>query len=124
MHNQPNQPYNLTSAHGRAQSIAHSAQGAYLADIVQSAMDEQKEDIANLVEVLLDKADEDFNLKCLKDENLPKEFEIFSKNITKSKRAEFEILLAEYLCERKECQLQLALMAKLMDALKNMFELK
>ena len=123
-HFSKHQPYDLTTSFGRAQSYAHSLQGAYLVNLVETVLQEAAEDNWEELEKLIAGAEEQAQPNCLADSQLLDHLSIFKTELGKRDRAEFEPLYAAYSEERQVFQQQLQILTDLVEAVKLLFRAK
>lgn len=113
----PNRPYSLATEHGRSQSIAHSAHGAYLADTIEQCVQEELGALAEKIEQLIEK--EMAHLNPVPEENdLHAELSIFQSELGKRDSKEFQPLLNAYSEEWTFMQGNIALLKKLLEEIK------
>ena len=115
-----NMPYNLTTEHGRAQSYAHSEQGAFLVGEVERALEEQEARTAKAVELSIDKELANLNPIDSASDNLLQEFSIFQQELGKRDAKEFAVLLAAYSEERQVLHGNIALLTALVNEIKTL----
>lgn len=119
----PNAPYNLTTEHGRAQSFAHSAQGAFLAANVESAMLSEMEEVCSDLENLIDKEMAKLNPDCIVNADLLTEFSQFQGELGVRDREVFSPMLAAYIEERAAVRVDMQVLTKLVQQIRNLFDI-
>lgn len=85
-----NSLYDLTTEHGRAQSHAHSAHGAFLVEIVEESMLNQLEKLQSTIEQSSDKVLEDLNTGVVNGQELLEQFTTFHKELGVRDKAAFQ----------------------------------
>ncbi len=90
-----NRPYDLTTSHGRAQSTAHSAHGAFLANVVEQAIEDalNKDALAEQIgEMIIDEWN-GLNPVDHTDRELLDEFKVFHAELGVRDAEQFKPLL-------------------------------
>jgi superoxide dismutase len=118
--NSPNKPYSLATEHGRAQSIAHSAHGAFLADAVDKCLQDASKLLAEKIDTLIEKEFSALNPVNGSSGDLHAELSIFSQELGIRDHKEFQPLLVAYGEERTSLQGNIDILKNLIEQIKAM----
>ena len=116
-----NAPYSLTTEHGRAQSHAHSAHGAFLAASVETAMLTHAEEISEELCTLMTKGMADVNINCATDHTLFHQLTEFNNELGVRDKQVFTPLVLAYAEEHKEVIENFQRLIKLIREIQTMF---
>lgn len=123
MHHQTtNAPYNLTTEHGRAQSHAHSAQGAFLAQQIETGVNNVLNGLCEEVLELIFKEKEKLSPEVLTEFQLDQHFHIFHNELGVRDRAVFNSLLTGYRDERQLLVQQIQILADIVRTIEKKLE--
>lgn len=114
-----NQPYSLLTSHGRAQSIAHSAYGAMLADTIEAILEEDKLKLQDDAEQAIDEVINELDTNVATDHSSLVQMSIFQSELSKRDRLAFEPLRAAYSAERQILVANTDKLLKLIDKLRD-----
>lgn len=122
--NNQNAPYNLTTEHGRAQSAAHSTHGAFLAGVVETALDQQAEKTATDLETLLDKAMAVLTPSCITSDELMVQLANFQAELGVRDKEEFGPIVQAYIEERVAVRADMQHLVNLVSSVRKLFNLE
>lgn len=120
----PNTPYCLTTEHGRAQSAAHSAHGAFLAQIVELALEDHNDSVSSELETLLDKAMAQLNPACITDDTLLADFANFQTELGVRDKEAFAPMVEAYIAERSAVRTDMQHLVNLIKSIRKLFYLQ
>jgi uncharacterized protein YbgA (DUF1722 family) len=108
-----NQPYDLTTEHGRAQARAHSAHGAMLASEVETSLLNQLEKLGLEIEQLTDKVLAELNTEAVASAVLLEQLATFQSELGVRDKEAFGPILEAYRDERTIVCLDMQRLVKL-----------
>ena len=118
-----NQPYDLTTEHGRAQAHAHSAHGAMLAAEVETSMLTQLEELGSEIEQLSDKVLADLNTEAVASAELLEQLATFQSELGVRDKEAFAPILESYNNERTIVRLDMQRLVKLIKKIRVVLEI-
>ena len=116
-----NAPYNLLTEHGRAQSYAHSRQGAHIVDALEVAIQTTREELSEELEKLIDKSMADVATDSRADSDLLNRLTLFRSELGTRDEPVFKLLLEDYKTERDFRNENLDKVLKLVSDIRLMF---
>lgn len=118
-----NQPYDLTTEHGRAQAHAHSAHGAMLAAEVETSMLTQLEELGSEIEQLSDKVLAELNSESIASAALLEQFATFQTELGVRDKEAFQPLFEAYNEERTIARVDMQRLVKLIKKIRVVLEI-
>jgi hypothetical protein len=119
-----NQPYDLTTEHGRAQARAHSAHGAMLVAEVETSMLTQLEELGSEIEQLTDKVLADLNTEAVASAELLEQLATFQSELGVRDKEAFAPILESYNDERTVIRLDMQRLIKLIKKIRVVLEIE
>jgi uncharacterized protein YbgA (DUF1722 family) len=119
-----NQPYDLTTEHGRAQSFAHSPYGAMLAEIMEQNIETAREELATSVDEAITKQLEGLNNLNLDDKILTQNLWIFHSELGARDKNAFAKLVREYEEERAHLVADINTLLELVNQVRELHDLE
>lgn len=118
-----NQPYDLTTEHGRAQAHAHSAHGAMLAAEVEASMLTQLEELGSEIEELSDKVLSELNAEAVASAAVLEQLATFQSELGVRDKEAFAPILESYNDERTVVRLDMQRLIKLIKKIRVVLEI-